>query len=67
MGDQPAEALVGKCVKVKITSSGKWHVSGYIIDAAPEPERAPADYFERLEEKRKQDLLRQFEEQEKIE
>ena len=51
--DQPAEALIGKCVKVLITESQKWHISGRIIDASPEPERVPADYFERLQEQRK--------------
>ena len=43
-----------------ITESQKWHVSGRIIDASPEPERVPADYFERLQEQRKKELLQQF-------
>jgi len=49
LAGQPAEALIGKCVKVFITEAQKWHISGHIIDASPEPERAPVDYFERLE------------------
>jgi tRNA A37 methylthiotransferase MiaB len=55
--DQPAEALIGKCVKVKVTEAGKWHISGYIIDWAPKPEKVPADYFENLEQKRKNALI----------
>ena len=43
-----------------ITSAQKWHISGKIIDANPEPERAPVDYFERLEAQRKAELIRQF-------
>ena len=39
----------------------KWHISGYIVDASPEPERAPIDYFERQEALRKQALLRSLE------
>ena len=60
LAGQPAEALIGKCVKVFITEGQKWHISGKIIDASPEPERAPVDYFERLEAQRKAELLRQF-------
>ena len=47
-----------------ITEAQKWHISGRIIDAAPTPEKAPVDYFERLEKQRKAELLRQFEEDE---
>jgi hypothetical protein len=64
IGDQPAEALVGKCVKVKITESQKWHISGYITDFAPKPEKVPANYFEELEQKRREALLKSFEEDE---
>ena len=49
LGDQPAEALIGKCVKVKIVSAQKWHISGVIVDANPAPEQAPQDYFEKVE------------------
>ena len=65
LGDQPAEALIGKCVKVLITGAQKWHISGKIIDASPTPERAPVDYFEKLEAKRKEELLKQFKADEK--
>jgi hypothetical protein len=44
-------------VKVKITEATKWHVSGYIIDWSPKPLKAPANYFEDLERKRKEALL----------
>lgn len=64
LAGQPAEALIGKCVKVFITSAQKWHISGHIIDASPEPEHAPVDYFERLEAQRKAELLRQFQDDE---
>lgn len=61
LAGQPAEALIGKCVKVKITVAHKWHISGYIVDASPAPERAPVDYFERQEALRKQALIRSLE------
>ena len=60
LADQPAEALIGKCVRVFVTEAQKWHISGKIIDASPQPERAPVDYFERLEAQRKAELMRQF-------
>lgn len=31
--DQPARALVGKCVKIKVLETHKWHIAGKIIDA----------------------------------
>ena len=49
LADQPAEVLIGKCVKVKVTSAHKWHISGYITDPNPKPERAPVDYFDQIE------------------
>lgn len=52
IGDQPAETLIGKCVKIKVTETHKWHISGYIIDAFPKLPEVPADYFERLEKER---------------
>jgi len=33
--NQPATALIGKCVKIKVTETHKWHISGHIIDLAP--------------------------------
>ena len=47
-------------MKIKVTEAHKWHVSGYIIDANPAPEKAPVDYFEKLEAQRKEELLKQF-------
>ena len=35
--DQPAQALIGKCVKIKVMETHKWHVTGHIIDANPKP------------------------------
>ena len=49
LAGQPAEALIGKCVKVLVTGAQKWHITGQIIDVSPTPERAPVDYFEKLE------------------
>lgn len=47
--DQPAKALVGKCVKIKVTGTHKWHITGYIIDANPKPIEVSEDYFEVLD------------------
>ena len=60
LAGQPAEALIGKCVKVLIKQAQKWHISGKIVDASPKPEKVPADYFEQLEKKRCEELLKQF-------
>lgn len=54
--DQPAQALIGKCVKIKVTGTHKWHISGYIIDAAPKPIEVSPDYFEVLDRQRKEKL-----------
>lgn len=56
--DQPAQALIGKCVKIKVTSTHKWHISGKIVDASPKPIEAEPDHFEKLalERKRKQEI-----------
>lgn len=51
--NQPAEALIGKCIKIKVTEAQKWHISGYVIDLNPAPEKVSANYFEELKEKRK--------------
>ena len=54
--DQPASALIGKCVKIKVTATHKWHISGYIVDAAPKPIEVSPDYFEVLDRQRKEKL-----------
>jgi len=59
IGNQPAEALLGKCVKIMVTETQKWHITGYIIDANPTLEEAPADYFEKLEKRRYEETLRE--------
>jgi len=59
IGDQPAEALLGKCVKIMVTEAQKWHVSGYIIDANPVLPEAPVDYFEKLEKQRYEETLKE--------
>lgn len=48
LADQPAKSLIGKCVKIKVTETHKWHISGFITDVNPDIPEAPADYFERL-------------------
>jgi hypothetical protein len=58
LAGQSAPSLIGKCVKVFITSAQKWHISGHIVDASPKPEKAPANYFEKLEAKRREELLK---------
>lgn len=58
--DQPAQALVGKCVKIKVTGTHKWHISGYIIDACPKPVEVSADYFEKLDRERKEKLRKEL-------
>ena len=35
---QQVKALFGKCVKIKVTETHKWHISGHIIDVNPKPE-----------------------------
>jgi hypothetical protein len=54
--DQPAAALIGKAVKVKITETHKWHVSGFVTDASPKPIEVGEDYFEKLDKARKEKL-----------
>jgi hypothetical protein len=49
---QPVESLIGKCVKIKVKETHKWHISGYIIDAVPKLEDFPLDYFKRLDKDR---------------
>lgn len=49
LAGQPAVSLISKCVKIKVTESHKWHITGYIIDVCPAQEDAPIDYFEKLE------------------
>jgi len=55
--DQPASALIGKCVKIKVTECHKWHIAGRVIDLAPAPVKVPEDYFEKLDEERKKKLM----------
>lgn len=43
---QPASALVGKVLLIKVTETHKWHVSGHILDASPKiPHADPTTYF----------------------
>lgn len=58
--DQPAKALIGKCVKIMITETHKWHIAGVIIDASPKPVEAPEDYFEKLDLDRKEKLRKEL-------
>eukprot|EP00347_Sterkiella_histriomuscorum_P012403 403368709 len=52
LANQPAASLIGKCVKIHVTETHKWHISGYILDASPELPEVPVDYFERLEKQK---------------
>ena len=58
--DQPPQALIGKCVKIKVTDTHKWHISGHVIDLAPEPVKVDTDYFTKLDEARKEALLKEL-------
>ena len=58
--EQPAQALIGKCVKIKVTATHKWHISGYIIDACPKPIEVSPDYFEKLDRERKEKLRKEL-------
>ena len=60
--DQPASALIGKCVKIQVTETHKWHISGKIIDASPKPVEVASDYFEKLDKDRKEMLRIQLQE-----
>jgi hypothetical protein len=46
---------LGKVVKVKVTETHKWHISGHITDASPSIPHPVSDeqYFREREEKRK--------------
>lgn len=37
--------LMGKCIKMKITKSFRWHIEGEIIDKDPPLVQVPVDYF----------------------
>lgn len=56
--DINAEALIGKCVMVKVTETQKWHITGHIIDLNPGYAKSDPSYFVKLEEARKADLLK---------
>jgi len=58
--DQPAGALVGKCVRIKVTETHKWHISGHVIDASPAPVTVSEDYFEKLDAERKERLRKEL-------
>ena len=54
LGGQPAEALLGRVIEVKVTETHKWHISGHIINANPKvPHPASnAAYFAERENQR---------------
>ena len=55
LSGQPAAALVGRVVKIKVTETHKWHISGHIIDANPTiPHVEAAAYFAECERVRKE-------------
>lgn len=61
-------------MKIKVTGTHKWHITGDIIDANPAPAKVPEDYFEQLvaarEEKKRiqaeQEALRALQEEERL-
>ena len=54
LGGQPAEALLGRVIEVKVTETHKWHISGHITNANPKvPQPASnAAYFAEREGQR---------------
>lgn len=58
MGVTDAKTLVGKCVKIKVTETQKWHITGYITELEPELPTVPKDYFERLEKQREIEAIK---------
>ncbi len=44
------EELMGKCIKIKITKSFRWHMEGEIIDRNPPLVQVPPDYFKNYKE-----------------
>jgi threonylcarbamoyladenosine tRNA methylthiotransferase CDKAL1 len=55
LSGQPAAALIGRVVKVKVTETQKWHITGHIIDANPEvPHVKAEEYFAQCEAQRRE-------------
>jgi len=54
LAGQPAAALIGRVVEIKVTETHKWHISGYITNATPKvPHPASnAAYFAEREAQR---------------
>lgn len=50
--ERNAKDLIGKVVKVMVTSAIKWHVVGEVIDYAPKMPEVDPLYFEKLEKRR---------------
>jgi hypothetical protein len=61
--DINAAALIGKCVMIKVTESQKWHITGHITNLNPGFEKSDPNYFVKLEEERKADLIRTMSEE----
>ena len=54
LSGQPAGALIGRVVKVKVTETQKWHITGHITDASPDVPHVKADeYFAQCEAQRR--------------
>jgi hypothetical protein len=55
LSGQPAAALIGRVVLIKVTETHKWHISGHIIDANPAvPHVDASTYFAECERIRRE-------------
>lgn len=53
LAGQPAAALIGQVVEVKVTETHKWHVTGHIVNASPKiPHVDSATYFAEKQKER---------------
>jgi hypothetical protein len=68
LSGQPAAALIGRVVKIKVTETHKWHISGHIIDANPNiPHVEASTYFAECERVRRERAEEEGEELNKVE
>lgn len=68
LSGQPAAALIGKVVKIKVTETHKWHITGHIIDANPViPHVEATSYFAECERNRREKAEQEGEIKQKVE
>jgi hypothetical protein len=54
--------LIGRVVKIKVTETHKWHISGHIIDANPTvPHVEASEYFAECERVRRERAIEEGE------